>query len=124
VTDAAGAQSAAEIVARQWRYLLEGNQDMIDTETVRAAFAQPRLRQLFPMVSHGVMYFSRCTGMPAAHVGGQVCPRGADERFWVRGPMGIGTVGRAETLEEAFALVAADLPERCGPAVVGTVRDV
>ncbi|MEU1653453.1 DUF6193 family natural product biosynthesis protein [Streptomyces pristinaespiralis] len=37
-----------EIVARQWRYLLEGNQDLIDTETVRAAYAQPRLRQLFP----------------------------------------------------------------------------
>lgn len=76
------------------------------------------------MVSHGVMYFSRCTGMPAAHVGGQVYPRGADGRFWVRGPMGIGAVDRAETLEEAFALVAANLPERCGPAILGTVGDV
>ncbi|ALC21054.1 UNVERIFIED_CONTAM: hypothetical protein RKD43_004468 [Streptomyces graminofaciens] len=38
--------------------------------------------------------------------------------------MGIGAVGRAETLEEAFALVAANLPERCGPAILGTVGDV
>ncbi|WP_261992267.1 DUF6193 family natural product biosynthesis protein [Streptomyces sp. MS191] len=57
--------------------------------------------------------------MPAAHVGGQVRPRGADGRFRVRGPKGVGSVGRAGTLEEAFALVVANLPEECGPAVLG-----
>ncbi|ATW50354.1 hypothetical protein CGZ69_23155 [Streptomyces peucetius subsp. caesius ATCC 27952] len=124
MTDAADAQSAAEVMAGEWRHLLEGSQGLIDTETVRAAYAQPQLRQVFPMVSHGVMYFSRCTGLPAAHVGGQVHPRGIDGRFWVRGPMGVGTIGRAKTLEEAFALVAANLPEGCGPAILGTAEDV
>lgn len=119
MTDNADARSAAEIVVGEWHMLLDGNHDLIDAETVRAAYAQPRLRQLFPLVSHGVMYFSGCTGMPAAHVGGQVYPRGADGRFWVRGPRGVGTVGTPETLEEAFALVVANLPEDCGPAVLG-----
>ncbi|MEF9886581.1 DUF6193 family natural product biosynthesis protein [Streptomyces sp. P9-A4] len=119
MTDDADARSAAETVAGEWRFLLDGSHDLIEAETVRAAHAQPRLRQLFPLVSHGVMYFSGCTGMPAAHVGGQVHPRGADGRFRVAGPKGVGTLGRAETLDEAFALVVANLPEECGPAVLG-----
>ncbi|MER5307461.1 DUF6193 family natural product biosynthesis protein [Streptomyces sp. NPDC002773] len=119
MTDDADTRSAAEIVAEEWRLLLDGGQDLIDTETVRAAHARPRLRQLFPLVSHGVMYFSSCTGMPAAHVGGQVHPRGADGRYRVAGPKGVGTLGRAETLEEAFALVVGNLPEECGPAALG-----
>ncbi|KQX50769.1 MULTISPECIES: DUF6193 family natural product biosynthesis protein [unclassified Streptomyces] len=119
MTDDTDTRSAAEAVAGEWRSLLAGSQDLVDAETVRAAHAQPLLRQLFPLVSHGVMYFSGCTGMPAAHVGGQVHPRGADGRFRVAGPKGVGTLGRAETLEEAFALVVANLPEGCGPAVLG-----
>ncbi|MEU7295263.1 DUF6193 family natural product biosynthesis protein [Streptomyces exfoliatus] len=119
MTDDADARSAADIVAEEWRFLLGGGHDLVDPETVRAAYAQPRLRQLFPLVSHGVMYFSGCTGMPAAHVGGQVQPRGTDGLFRVRGPKGLGTLGRTETLEEAFALIVANLPEECGPAVLG-----
>ncbi|MFJ8660609.1 DUF6193 family natural product biosynthesis protein [Streptomyces sp. NPDC093795] len=119
MTDDADTRSAAEIVAGEWRFLLGAGHDLIDTETVRAAHALPRLRQLFPLVSHGVMYFSGCTGMPAAHVGGQVHPRGADGRYRVAGPKGVGTLGRAETLDEAFALVVGNLPEECGPAALG-----
>ncbi|MFD9034701.1 DUF6193 family natural product biosynthesis protein [Streptomyces sp. NPDC059567] len=122
MTDNGDARNAAEIVAEEWRYLLGGDQDLIDVETVRAAHAQPRLRQLFPLVSHGVMYFSGCTGMPAVHVGGQVYPRGDDGRFWVRGPKGVGTLGRAETLEEAFELVVRFLPDDSGPAVLGSAK--
>ncbi|MEU4061587.1 DUF6193 family natural product biosynthesis protein [Streptomyces wedmorensis] len=119
MTGDADARSAADIVAEEWRFLLGGGHDLVDTETVRGAYAQPRLRQLFPLVSHGVVYFSGRTGMPAAHVGGQVQPRGDDGRFRVRGPKGVGILGRTETLEEAFALVVANLPEECGPAVLG-----
>ncbi|MEU0405197.1 DUF6193 family natural product biosynthesis protein [Streptomyces sp. NPDC006197] len=122
MTDDTDARSAADVVAEEWRLLLGGSHDLIDAETVRAAYAQPQLRQLFPLVSHGVMYFSGRAGMPAAHVGGQVYPRGPDGRFWVRGPKGVGTVGRTETLEEAFALVVANLPEGRGPAVLGDDR--
>ncbi|MFJ5830882.1 DUF6193 family natural product biosynthesis protein [Streptomyces sp. NPDC093089] len=119
MTDDADARSAADVVAEEWRFLLGDTHDLVDTETVRAAHAQPRLRVLFPLVAHGVLYFSGCTGMPAAHVGGQVYPRGADGLFRVRGPKGVGTLGRTETLEEAFALVVANLPEDSGPAVLG-----
>ncbi|MEU4274614.1 DUF6193 family natural product biosynthesis protein [Streptomyces tanashiensis] len=119
MTDDADARSAADLVAEEWRFLLGAGHDLIDAGTVRAAYAQPRLRQLFPQVGHGVLYFSGCTGTPAAHVGGEVRPRGTDGRFLVRGPKGVGTLGRTETLEEAFAPVVANLPEECGPAVLG-----
>ncbi|MGW6420064.1 DUF6193 family natural product biosynthesis protein [Streptomyces sp. NPDC055055] len=124
MTDDADTRSAAEIVAGAWRLLLDGGHDLIDTETVRAAHAWPRLRQLFPLVSHGVMYFSSRTGMPAVHVGGQVHPRGADGRYRVAGPKGVGTLDRAETLDQAFALVAGNLPDECGPAVLGGAGQV
>ncbi|MFE5592623.1 DUF6193 family natural product biosynthesis protein [Streptomyces sp. NPDC056549] len=116
-------RAAAELVAAQWSRLLEDDGEIVDPATVRAAHAQPRLRQLFPGVSHGVMFFSRCTGFPAAQVGGQVYPR-REGRVWVRGPLGVGTLGEVDTLEEAFALVVSSLPEGCGPAVLGDANEV
>ncbi|MGW6572996.1 DUF6193 family natural product biosynthesis protein [Streptomyces sp. NPDC054945] len=123
MTDDATDQSAADIVAAEWQYLLEEGAEWVDRAMVRAAHAQPRLRELYPRVSHGIVFFSRCTGLPAAHVGGQVHPM-EDGRFWVRGPVGQGTLGEVATLEEAFALLAAGLPDNCGPAVDGTARDL
>ncbi|MCX4819178.1 DUF6193 family natural product biosynthesis protein [Streptomyces sp. NBC_01142] len=110
--------SAADIVAAQWRCFLEGCEGLVDPAMARAAYAQPRLRELYPGVSHGIMFFSRYTGLPAAQVGGYVYPR-ADGTFWVRGPLGVGTLGEVDTLEEAFALVVDSLPEDCGPAIEG-----
>ncbi|SED79532.1 DUF6193 family natural product biosynthesis protein [Streptomyces sp. TLI_105] len=110
-------------MAAQWHRLLEDDGDIVDPETVRAAYAQPRLRQLFPGVSHGVVFFSRCTGSPAAQVGGQVYPR-HEGRIRVRGPLGVGTLGEVDTLDEAFALVVGSLPEGCGPAVPGDANEV
>ncbi|WP_406399847.1 DUF6193 family natural product biosynthesis protein [Streptomyces sp. NBC_00879] len=109
------AASAAAIVAAQWQYFLEESEGMVDPAMVRAAYAQPRLRELYPGVSHGVMFFSRGTGPSATRVGGSVYTR-VGGRFWVRGPLGVGTLGEVDTLDEAFALVVASLPEDCGPA--------
>lgn len=117
------AQNAADIVAAQWQVFLGGAEGLVDPAMARAAYAQPRLRVLFPGVSHGVMFFSRCTGLPAAHVGGQVYPL-ADGRFRVRGPLGVGTLGVVVTPEEAFALVVTALSEDCGPAIDGTALDL
>ncbi|WP_373299892.1 DUF6193 family natural product biosynthesis protein [Streptomyces xantholiticus] len=36
----------------------------------------------------------------------------------------MGSLGEVDTLEQAFALVVANLPEGCGPAVIGTADDV
>ncbi|WP_328396856.1 DUF6193 family natural product biosynthesis protein [Streptomyces sp. NBC_00390] len=113
---------AVDIVAAEWRYLLEGDHDLVDPTTVRAAYAQPQLRRLTPGVSHGVMFFTQQSG--GTPVGGAVYPQGEDGRFWVRRPHGVGTLGRVDTLEEAFALVVDSLPEDCGPAIEGTARDL
>ncbi|HET6357136.1 DUF6193 family natural product biosynthesis protein [Streptomyces sp.] len=115
--------TTAEAVATQWRQLMEAGESLVDPAMVRAAYAQPRLRELSPGVSHGVMFFSRGTGPSATRVGGYVYPREGG-RFWVRGPLGVGTLGEVDTLDEAFALVVAGLPEHCGPAVHGTAGDL
>ena len=103
------------VVAAEWQYLLEMGEGMVDPAMVRAAYAQPRLRELYPGVSHGVLFFNCGTGASATPVGGYVYRREGG-RFWVRGPLGVGTLGEVDTLEEAFALVVASLPEDCGPA--------
>ncbi|WKX70638.1 DUF6193 family natural product biosynthesis protein [Streptomyces sp. XD-27] len=112
-------QNEAEIVAAQWQSLLEEGGDLVDPAMVRAAYAQPRLRELYPGVSHGVLFFRRGTGPDAAPVGGYVY-RKVEGGYWVRGPGGKGTLGDVDTLEEAFALVVASLPEDCSPAIDGT----
>ncbi|MEV6783201.1 DUF6193 family natural product biosynthesis protein [Streptomyces sp. NPDC051098] len=49
-------------------------------------------------------------GQQRVPVGGYVYPQ-EDGRFWVRGPLGVGSLGEVDTLEEAFALVVGSLPE-------------
>ncbi|MFF3685280.1 DUF6193 family natural product biosynthesis protein [Streptomyces sp. NPDC002187] len=115
------AESTAAIVAAEWRKLLEGDHDLVDPTTVRAAYAPPQLRRLYPGVSHGAVFFTQQPG--GTPVGGSVYPQGEDGRFWVRGPLG-GTLGRVDTLVEAFTLVVANLPEGCGSAIIGTAEDL
>ncbi|MFD9221871.1 DUF6193 family natural product biosynthesis protein [Streptomyces sp. NPDC060064] len=113
--------SAAEIVAAEWRYHLEEDEGLVDPAMVRAAYAQPRLRELYPMVSHGTLYLSRCTDYPGSFV--PVVYRMVRGGYQVTA-RSIGSLGEVNTVEEAFALVVANLPEGCGPAIVGTARDV
>ncbi|MER5306321.1 DUF6193 family natural product biosynthesis protein [Streptomyces sp. NPDC002773] len=124
MTDETPAQSAAEIVAAQWRTVLSYGPEVIEPEMVRAAFAQPRLRQLFPGVSHGILLLSRCVGYPHSRDVPAVYPlRGGG--YEVTNRAGAEEVhGRFATAGEAFAEVAAHLPEGCGPAVLGTVHDL
>lgn len=114
--------AAADLVAAEWRFYTEEAQDLVDPGMARAAYAQPRLRELFPRVSHGVMYFSRCTGLPAARVGGQVYTS-APGQYWVRNPEG-KSIGETDSLDVAFDLVVRTLPEDSGPAVLGTAKDL
>ncbi|MFB7369880.1 DUF6193 family natural product biosynthesis protein [Streptomyces sp. NPDC056222] len=114
--------AAAGLVAAEWRFYTEETQDLVDPAMARAAYAQPRLRELFPRASHGVMFFSRCTGLPAARVGGQVYTS-APGQYRVRGPEG-RTIGETDSLEAAFELVVRSLPDDSGPAVIGTAKDL
>ncbi|MEU1893136.1 DUF6193 family natural product biosynthesis protein [Streptomyces pristinaespiralis] len=115
------AGEAARIVAEEWQQILAYDADLVAPAMVRAAYAEPRLRQLFPMVSHGVLFLSRCTKFPAAHV--PAVYRKVEGGYTVIAH-GVGSIGEVDTLAEAFALVVANLPEGCGPAVIGTADDV
>ncbi|MFD9221872.1 DUF6193 family natural product biosynthesis protein [Streptomyces sp. NPDC060064] len=115
--------SAAEIVAAEWQSILTYDEDLIDPVVPRTAYASPRLRGLFPMVSHGTLYLSRCTRFPWTDdigtmrklvVGGYRVRRESDKTV----------LGETETVQEAIDLIAANLPEGCGPAIDGTADDL
>ncbi|WP_328396860.1 DUF6193 family natural product biosynthesis protein [Streptomyces sp. NBC_00390] len=115
--------AAADIVDAEWQSILAYYGDRIDSAVPRAAYAHPRLRELFPMVSHGVLYLSRCTKYPWTHDVGTAFPQ-ASGGYRVRRQSDNTFLGEVETVEEAYDLVAASLPEGCGPAVDGTPDDL
>ncbi|MEU9096034.1 DUF6193 family natural product biosynthesis protein [Streptomyces sp. NPDC048428] len=49
---------------------------------LRAAHAEPGLRGLFPLTSHGSLLFSRCTGFPFSRSVSAIYPLG-DRRYAV-----------------------------------------
>ncbi len=122
MTDSENSLKAAEIVTERWEEFLGFGGDVIDPAMVRAAYAEPRLRVLLPGVSHGILCLSRCTGYPASQDVPLVYPLAAGG-FQVTGRGGEGVLGEVATLAEAFAMVVANLPEGCGPAVLGTKDD-
>ncbi|WP_254211829.1 DUF6193 family natural product biosynthesis protein [Streptomyces sp. ADI95-16] len=89
----------------------------MDFELVRAAHAEPLLRQLHPSSSHQNLHFSRCTGDWSWDVPFVIHLPGG--RYLVVGPSRSQIVGEADTAEEAIALVVGGLPPGCGPAIVG-----
>ncbi|MFH8471458.1 DUF6193 family natural product biosynthesis protein [Streptomyces sp. NPDC018000] len=114
---------AAEIVAEKWKAILDFEDDLINPAMPRAAYADPRLRELFPLVSHGALYLSRCTRFPWDQDVGTLFPRAGGGFMVIR--QSDGTIlGEPETVEEAVALIVANLPEGCGPAIDGTADDL
>ncbi|MEU1893135.1 DUF6193 family natural product biosynthesis protein [Streptomyces pristinaespiralis] len=114
---------AAETVAAEWRRVLSYGPDRIDPVVPRTAYTHPALRELFPMVSHGVLYLSRCTKYPWTHDVGTAFPQTAGG-YRVRRQSDNTFLGAVETVDEAYELIAANLPEGCGPAVDGTPDDL
>ncbi|MFE5596125.1 DUF6193 family natural product biosynthesis protein [Streptomyces sp. NPDC056549] len=109
-------------VAAQWQLVREKKESLIDKHLVEAAYANPALRSLFPMVSHGSLQFSRCTRFPWSQDLPSIFPEG--ERFCVlrlheRQGSGRERIGGAFTAEEAVEIAAAHLPNGWGPAVDG-----
>ncbi|OZV80188.1 hypothetical protein CA850_15955 [Micromonospora echinospora] len=104
-------------ITTAWRYLREKtpNTRQGDPLVVNAAYAQPRLRALFPFPTHGTLRFLRTAP-----------PRQSEEidslPFIVCGepPYQVYAAGYSELLgtaatpEEAAALVVAHLPEDAG----------
>ena len=116
----------ADAVAVKWRLLRESMRGGVPVATVRelveAAFAEPKLRQLYPFTSHRSLHFTTCTGYPFTWVVPFVDPL-LDGRFRVCGPSRRAVIGETDTAQEAVALVVRHLPADIGPAVAGTARD-
>lgn len=114
---------SAEIVAAEWKTILDLEDGLIHPAMPRAAHARPRLRELFPTVSHGALYLSRCIRYPRPHDVGSLFRRSGGGFMVIR--QSDGTVlGEPETVEEAVALIVANLPDGCGPAIDGTPGDL
>ncbi|MBC9714231.1 hypothetical protein H9Y04_16845 [Streptomyces sp. TRM66268-LWL] len=86
---------------------------------METAYAEPRLRQLFPWTGMGELHFSRCTEWPWTWDIPYIQPA-AEGTYWVSGPLRSETVGPAATAQEAVAMVAGLLPPGCGPAYANT----
>jgi hypothetical protein len=117
----------ADAVAVKWRLLREKLHDDIAFPSVRdlveAAYAEPKLRQLYPFTSHWSLHFTTCTGHPFSWSVPFIDPL-HDGRFRVSGPHRGTVVGDADNAEEAIALVVSHLPPDIGPAVAGTALDL
>lgn len=92
-----------------------------DPDITRAAYAEPRLRALFPFPSHGQFHFLRNTIAP--HTGGLPFITGGGEGGLKVHTADYKLLGEPSTAEEAAALVVAHLPDDCGPAFEGTLGD-
>ncbi|GAA1710432.1 hypothetical protein GCM10009745_68050 [Kribbella yunnanensis] len=117
----------ADAVTMMWRLVREEMAEDIPFPAVRdlveAAYAEPKLRQLYPVTSHWSLHFSTCTGFPFTWVVPFVDPL-RDGRYRVCGPHRGTVVGEADTAEQAIALVVGHMPSDIGPAVVGTADDL
>ncbi|MFJ8388877.1 DUF6193 family natural product biosynthesis protein [Streptomyces sp. NPDC094438] len=92
-------------------------------ELLEAAYAEPRLRQLFPWTGMGELHFSRCTEWPWAWHIPYIQPA-AEGAYWVSGPLRSESVGPAATPQQAVTMVVDRLPPNCGPAFVGTREEL
>ncbi|WP_238442214.1 DUF6193 family natural product biosynthesis protein [Streptomyces pratensis] len=113
----------AEVVAAAWSVVLSYGTDRIDPLVPRTAYSHASLRVLWPMVSHGVLYLSRCTRYPWSRDIGTAFPQGGGG-YRVRRESDKALLGEVDTIEEAYKLIAATLPEGCGPAIDGSADDL
>ncbi|MET7388928.1 DUF6193 family natural product biosynthesis protein [Streptomyces sp. NPDC005529] len=91
-------------------------------ELLESAYAELRLRQLYPWVSMGELHLSRCTGYNWTWDIPYVMPDAG--AYLVAGPKRNETVGSAATAQEAVAMVIQHLPDGCGPAFIGTPEEL
>ncbi|MFJ4785574.1 DUF6193 family natural product biosynthesis protein [Streptomyces sp. NPDC088794] len=109
-------------VAAQWDRLKEKAADTPSFpefgRLVEAAYAEPRLRRLFPFTSHWTVAFSSCTDGPY-HDEIAIAPQYGGGPYLVLRHANTGMLGESATAEEAVTLALSHLPESVGPAVAG-----
>jgi Family of unknown function (DUF6193) len=121
VYDDALAYERGEEVEARWQELLAARLIQGLRTIIRAAAAEPRLRELFPFLSHFTLGFSRCTGYPFTRDTPAIFTVGPNQ-FTVMSPAG-QTLGRGNA-EQAVAIAVSGLPPGCGRAVRGTADDI
>jgi hypothetical protein len=113
--------SANAVVEAGWQVVRDDGR--VRAELLEAAYAEPRLRQLFPWTGMGELHFSRCTEPRWTWDVPFVQPAGGGT-YSVSGPDRTQTVGLAATAREASAMVVERLPSGSGPAFVGTPEEL
>ncbi|MFK0263641.1 DUF6193 family natural product biosynthesis protein [Streptomyces angustmyceticus] len=111
--------STETTVESTWRRMLEHHSAARRSgspEVIEAAAAEPRLRQLFPFLSHGCLTFHRNTAYPWSN---DLPFIACTTPYKVYATGYAELLGETETAQEAAALVVAHLPRDCGPAVEG-----
>ncbi|WP_308118142.1 DUF6193 family natural product biosynthesis protein [Streptomyces buecherae] len=112
---------SAAMVEAGWQSVRDDGR--VRAELLAAAYAEPRLRQLFPWTGMMELHFSRCTEPRWTWDIPYVQPD-ADGGYRVSGPDRGETVGFAATAQDAVAMVVQRLPAGCGPAFVGTPEEL
>ncbi len=114
------AHERGEAVAFKWQLVRNAPDRLIDHDIVEAAYANPLLRSLFPLISHGSLQFSRCTHTPWSYDVPSLHPQLGGG--WRARPAHKGRDipdRYAQSPEEAVVFVVEGLPDGCGPAVEG-----
>lgn len=118
--DEAHERGPAEAVQARWNLERGMSDDGPDgfKDLLEAAYAEPKLRQLYPLSSHWTLHFSRSTGYARLRDVPFVDPISGG-RYRINATTG-DVIGEADTAQQAVAMVVAALPPSCGPATVGT----
>lgn len=114
-------------IETKWEIYRRTRASHIDHDLIEAAYAQPQLRALFPFTSHASLHLSHCTRFPFTDELPMITPvaDGIYEVAWpTDSPYGAGAIGRAETPQDAIALVTSHLPDNYGPAVDATAQEL
>ncbi|MEU7939729.1 DUF6193 family natural product biosynthesis protein [Microbispora bryophytorum] len=114
-------RSSTDIVKAAWQKVRADGR--VRPELLNAAYAEPRLRQLFPWTGMGELHFSRCTS-PRWTWDIPYIASIANGGYMVEGPSRDEKVGPAATPPQAIAMVVERLPYGCSPAFVGTPEEL
>lgn len=117
----AAEQGTPQVLAVQWQSLREDAERAPwpeQQELIAAAYAEPKLRQLYPYTSHWSLRFSTTTGFPFSP--DVVCMElTRDGQFLVKTSFHGEALGQTTTAEEAVSLAVSHLPGDIGPAIAG-----
>ncbi|MCF4136908.1 DUF6193 family natural product biosynthesis protein [Streptomyces sp. Tue 6430] len=91
-------------------------------ELLEVAYAEPRLRQLFPWTGMGELHFSRCTERGWTWDVPYIMPAAGGE-YLVAGPLRTESVGFAATPEQAVTMVVDRLPPAAAPRSSGPPKN-